>query len=644
MKCVIDIEANSLVRPTQIWLIVCQDIDTDKIYIFRNVTTNDEEAKRFLSFAKDVELYIGHNLLEYDLPVCGSLLGDSFHYSADRCIDTLIVSRLMHYSRDAGHSLESYGKEFGLPKIKFNDWTKWSQEMEDYCVQDVLINRRIYEHFQRHIFDARWNDAIRTEHRFQLLVNDLHTNGFGFNRSRAESLLRGVSQELEKLDTEILKAFPPRLELIREIHPKVTKHGTLSKTDFRWVSDGDLSEFNGGPFSRCEWVPFNPSSHKQLIDVLSLAGWKPTDKTTTHIQLERDLSRQKWAREKINPLDIQEQYVKLNKLKKYGWKINEENLATLPKNAPSPARSLAKRILLESRRRTLTEWLGLVQDDNRIHGKFLGIGTWTHRMATQKPNMQNIPNEYDEQQRVKYLGKELRQLWQAPRNRLLVGVDAEGIQLRLLAHYIDEAEFTHALVHGKKSDKTDPHSLNQRILGSVCKSRQAAKRFIYALILGAGLGKLAEILECSDDEAQEALDRIMERYQGWSNLKRTVFPNDAKKGYIIGLDGRKVALPGDTPGERRHLAMSAYLQNGESICIKCAAIKFDPELKKIDERARLVNIVHDEYVIECSNSLDKAKKIKRLVCDAIEETGRDLKLLCPLAGSGDVGLTWYDIH
>jgi DNA polymerase-1 len=174
----------------------------------------------------------------------------------------------------------------------------------------------------------------------------------------------------------------------------------------------------------------------------------------------------------------------------------------------------------------------------------------------------------------KLLGKEMRQLWQAPRNRLLVGVDAEGIQLRIFAHYIDDAEFTDALVRGDKAKKTDPHSLNQRILGDVCRSRAAAKRFVYALLLGGGIGKLAQILDCSISEAQSALDRLLERYTGFAILKQRVIPADAKRGFFIGLDGRKVRIPGDAFSERKHLCMSGYLQNGEAVCMKMATLKW----------------------------------------------------------------------
>ena len=640
MKVVIDIEANSLVKPTNIWLIVCLDIETQQYHIFRRLTEDAEEKQRFFEFSQGVETWIGHNILGYDYPVLNSLLGFTLHDPAASCIDTLIISKLVDYSRQ-GHSIEAYGEEFGLRKGKFNDFTKYSKELEEYCTRDVDICLRVFKLYSRVLNDPVWQPSIRLENSFQLVVNDLHNNGFSFNLKRADTLLQKVNKELEELDLEILKAFPPKLKLVKEITPKETKHGTLSKSDFRWVTDGDLSEFNGGPFCRCSWVPFNPSSHKQIIQVLSQAGWSPTDKTQTHIDTEREINRLKYSRSENKELDLSSLNVKLNTLKDTGWKINETNLGTLPPSAPSPARTLAKRILLESRRRTLTEWLGLVQPDNRIHGKFYGIGAWTHRMAHQQPNTANIPTD------AKLYGLEMRSLWQAPRNRLLVGADAEGIQLRIFAHYIDDPEFTDALVKGKKDDKTDPHSLNQRILGSVCKSRQDAKRFIYAYLLGAGLGKLAQVLGCETSEAQEGLDRLLIRYTGLARLKETTIPADAKRGWFSGLDGRKVSIPGDTQGSRKHLVMSGYLQNGEAIVVKRTVLKTLDNLRSVEafkKSGLLVDVVHDEVIFEVKNDYTLAEKVRDTFCETIAEVGIELGLKCPLAGDGHIGLTWAEIH
>lgn len=628
MKYVIDIEADSLTNVKNIWLVVMKCIETGEYKIYRNITKDKDESERFIRDCEALRTangdLIGHHLLGYDWPVLLATGQSSPAMDGLSLVDTLILSKLIDFSRD-GHSIEDYGVEFGYEKIKFTDFSKWSPELETYCIRDVNICEKIYLKYKKYISNPAHKASIKTEHDFQRkVISALEKNGFAFNVEKANKLLEKVTVELSLLDKDILEAFPPRLKLIREITPRETKYGTLNKSDFRWYHGSDLSEFNGGPFCRCSWNEFNPSSHKQIVQVLSNAGWKPVDKTKTHIDAEREAARFR----RNAPKELLE---RISDLKKTGWKVNENNLETLPSNAPRPAKYLAKRILFEARRRTLTEWLSLVGEDNRIHGSFYGIGAWTHRMAHQKPNTANIPNEFDTQGKRKLLGKELRSLWTAPKNRLLVGCDAEGIQLRIFAHYINDPEFTDALIRGRKDDKTDPHSLNQRILGSVCKSRAAAKRFIYALLLGAGISKLAEILGCSEQETREALARLLERYEGWTYLRETVFPKDAKRGWFEGLDGRKVRLPGDTEGTRRHLAMSGYLQCGEAVCMKLATLKWIDKLK--DYNALLVNFVHDEWQVECPNNVTKAVEIGQMMADSLVEVGHDLQLNCPLAGS-----------
>lgn len=642
MKIVFDIETNGLHNPDKIWVIVCKDIDTGEYHIFK-----EEQHEEFKVFSRQVSQWIGHNILGYDCPIVGKLIFGDNNWPADttKCVDTLVLSKLIDYSRPS-HSIEDYGIEFGLHKGKFNDWSKYSIEMEQYCIRDVDITQRVYDKYRKYILNPKHKSAILLEHRFQGTCNNLSNNGFYFNRDGATRLLSKVEAELAVLDKNILEAFPPRLKIIREIYPKETKYGTLNKTDFRWTTD--LSDYNGGPFCRCSWVPFNPSSHGQIVDAMRLAGWKPTAKTKTHLDTEREYNRLKKRRGVDNEILVC--YNKLQDLKVTGWKVSEENLSTLPPRAPLAARLLAKRILLESRRRTLTEWLGLVADDDRIHGKFYGIGAWTHRMAHQNPNTANISNEFDEQGKTKLLGKELRSLWRAPKNRLLVGVDAEAIQLRIFAHYIDEPDFTNAIVKGNKNDKTDPHSLNQRILGDVCKSRQAAKRFIFALLLGAGIGKLAEILATSTDEAEAALERLLQRYRGFARLKETTIPRDARRGWFEGIDGRSVRIPADTEGGRRHLCMSGYLQNGESIIIKTAAVIAEPKLVPL--HSFFVDIVHDEFQTETPNDMMIATQVGKIIDDAIIEAGVLCDLKCPLKGSFwnddhndyTIGTNWYTTH
>lgn len=637
MRVVIDIEANGLENPTKIWLICCRDIDTGELHVFRNPSTDETVKQAFCTFASSVSLWIGHNLLGYDWPVLVSLLGVMADDIASRAIDTLIISKLVDYSRD-GHSIEHYGLEFGIPKGDFKDFSKYSEEMEEYCIRDVDICHRIYLKYIRYIRNPERSRAILLEHQFQLVVNDLHDNGFCFNTTKADKLLDKVKQELAKLDEEILKSFPPRQVLVKTFIPRATKHGTISRTSVPRNLHDRIHEFEiGQEYPVYTERVFNPASHKQVIEVLSEAGWSPIDRTQASIDTGREIAKIKRTKPRTEALDIRlkELYTKSQSQEKYGWKINENNLTTLPATAPTSARSLAQRILYESRRRTLTEWLGLVQTDERVHGKFYALGAWTHRMAHQAPNTANIPNPTDNNGKIKLLGAELRSLWQAPKNRLLVGVDAEGIQLRIFAHYVNSPELIEALVKGDKKLKTDPHSYNQRILGDVCKSRAAAKRFLYALFLGAGIGKLAFILECSQSEAEAALSRLIEQYPGFGFLKTEVIPNDAKRGYFVGLDGRAVKVPGDDLGMRKHLMMSGYLQNGEKVVMAHATVKWYAKLKTTlkDVDWKLVNLVHDEWQTECPNNMDIAIQIAEAQCLALREVGEELGLRCPLAGS-----------
>ena len=193
---------------------------------------------------------------------------------------------------------------------------------------------------------------------------------------------------------------------------------------------------------------------------------------------------------------------------------------------PAPARTLAQRILLEARRRTLTEWLNLVKTTAvyTATSKELVRG---HRMAHQNPNTANIPTE------VKLYGHEMRALW---------GVTMTISRWRGCGRHptpylrtLHQRPRVHKRTRCWKRKTKVTRTLNQRILGAVCSSRQIAKRFIYALLLGAGIGKLAEILSCSKRQAEEALERVLQRYTGFAELKSTRIHKTLEEAGLSGL-------------------------------------------------------------------------------------------------------------
>lgn len=551
-----------------------------------------------------------------------------------------MISRLLNFEREGGHSLESYGEEFNCPKIKFNDYSQLTDEMITYLRQDLVVGHKVFEKFKPYIFSPIWKEALRTEHDTAWFCRKMHENGFAYDKEKSDKLLDKIEKELYSLDTEIQKAFPPKSKLVREITPRLTKNGTFNKADFRWYEGGDLTVFTpGAPFSLIKFDPFNAGSPKQIVERLNEAGWKPFEKTKTHLQAERDQKGFRKSKEEREAAKL-----RLEGLRKTGWKVSEANLETLPDTAPEAAKSLARRILLASRKGDVEEWVRAYRTDTgRVHGDFLPIGAWTHRAAHRNPNTANIATGDS------LYAHEMRDLWVSGKNKLLIGVDADGIQLRIFAHYCRDERLVEAILRGDKASKTDIHSLNQRALGDVCKSRAVAKTYIYAFLLGAGDAKLASVLGCTLEEAKEARAKFLEFYPGLKHLKCHQIPEDAARGYFEGFDGRYVL------NDSEHHMLAGYLQNGEAIIMKKAKQIWWQKLEKERIPFWLVNWVHDEWQTETINCMDTAMHIAKTQSDAIAEVGDIYKLYCPLAGSylreeadgsmvPSIGTSWVHTH
>jgi len=637
-----------------------------------------KSKKDFLNFAQTVSLWVGHNILGYDGIYINALI-DRECIRLASCIDTLVVSKLVNYSNPGGHSLAEWGERLGVPKGDFSDFSKFSEEMLKYCIQDTLVTLKVFRELENFIFSPLWKESLRLEHDVAVICTEMHNNGFHFDLPAAKELHTKISLRLSELSKEMATTFSPKAILVREITPKETKFGTLSKVDFR--NETDLSPYvAGAPFSRIRWEPFNPGSAKQRVERLNEAGWKPFEKTDGHKDCEkelRNLQRQgKWRTQTPSTtssqkaLTITELQKKLQNFSVYGWTTSEDNLATLPPDAPDAARKLVQWLVLDRRRSVLEEWFnavsgpenpfkdlftGEVSTETRIHPTINHLGAWTQRKSHQKPNSANIPTFHGlpktrEPTAVELIKAEydpvLRTFWTAGKDRLLVGVDAESIQLRVLAHYMNMPEFTFAVTQGNKKDESDPHSMNRKALGKdICQSRDDAKTFIYAWLLGAGIPKVAAILHCSLEEARIASQNFLDFYPGLQYLKQEQIPNDAARGYFVGFDGRFILCNSE------HLMLAGYLQAGESIIMKKAQTIWTPKLRAEKVPFWAVNDVHDEWQTETVNDLDTAVYIAETQASAIKEAGEYFKLNCPMAGSfkndaGEytIGANWSVTH
>ncbi len=648
MRVVADLEADGL-QPTKIHILIAKDIDTGEVYEFF-----DSDKDRALEFSRDVSLWVGHYFLGYDLGVLNRLWDLSIPFQCVR--DTLVLSRLTDATRSS-HSLESWGEELGQPKLHtdIKDWSVLTPEMAERCRGDVETNYLLFKKFEKYLSSPRWRDAVETEHFIAYHCGTLRSNGFAFDYDGAVALKAKIDGELNDIDRELVAAFPPRLVPVREVVPRGTKHGTIAKNSIPKALGPDLSGFYiNAPFTFCRWEEFNPGSPKQIVTRLNEAGWRPTEPTKGHSGARKALQQLKRKRRK-GSTDYEEITALEAKLVDYavtGWQVCEENLKTLPETAPAATQRLVRRLLLSSRSGMLEQWLNAYNlETGRIHGSFNHIEPWTHRMSHARPNMGNIP-KFDARQPDKTpYSDQMRALWRAGHDRYLVGVDAESIQLRIFGHYINDPGFIKALTSGSKEDGTDPHSLNQKALGPVCRSRDAAKTFIYAWLLGAGIAKVAAILGCSKEEAQISNDNFLEFYPGLRYLKEAVIPIDALRGYFEGFDGRYVKIWGEDVDQRQHFALAGYLQNGEAIIMKRAVQIWYPKLVKEGVPFWWVNFVHDEYQTETPRDMEVAKYVAQSQADAIRQVGDDLGLLCPMAGSVlsahgklAIGDNWLQTH
>lgn len=172
MTLIFDLETNGLLHDvTRIHCLAIYDTEAEQMLVY-NDEGNTEPLSRGLQRLEDAECIVGHNIINYDLPVICKLY--PWFDPRSLVLDTLVLSRICHpdilnldgkrkwknmplqlYGR---HSLESYGYRLGEYKGSFgktSDWKEWSQEMQDYMVQDVVVTTKLWKHFQPYLNGSR---------------------------------------------------------------------------------------------------------------------------------------------------------------------------------------------------------------------------------------------------------------------------------------------------------------------------------------------------------------------------------------------------------------------------------------------------------------------------------------------------------
>ena len=275
----------------------------------------------------------------------------------------------------------------------------------------------------------------------------------------------------------------------------------------------------------------------------------------------------------------------------------------------------------------------------RIHTEFLQTNTSTGRLASNAPNLQNIPVRTEE-------GRAIRKAFVAPDGFVLLSADYSQVELRLMAHLADVKALKQAFADGADIHAaTASHMFGVPVDGMDPMIRRRAKAINFGIIYGISAFGLANQLGISRSEAKEYIDAYFARYPEIKAYMNDTIAFARKHGYVETPFGRKCFTENilDKNAARRafaeRAAVNAPVQGGAADILKKAMIRLPDVLKNQGLSARLLLQVHDELILEVPE--DQIEETERIVKDVMENT---TVLSVPLTVDTGTGKNWQEAH
>lgn len=608
MALIFDIETNGLLNETTVIhslviynnttgeLISC----TDHKYEYEQVIGAENQQLIVqpiwygLKLLEEADEISGHNIVKFDIPAIQKLYPN--FKPKGKIFDTLLMSKLVY--PDVGeiddrkirkglfpkklrgrYSLRAWGyrlKEYKGDYCEQEDcWAEWSADMQRYCEQDVMVTQKIYNLLKSKDISE---EAVKLEHQFAQILFRQEQRGVYFDKQKAIELASHLTAEKYRLEEELRLAFPPQT-IETEFIPKVN-----NKTK---------GYVKGVPFIKKTVIEFNPSSRQMIADrLIKKYNWKPKELSPTGQPVINE--------NVLEGMDYEEAPL----LKEYFLVTKTLGQLADGNNA----------------------WLKLVAADGAIHGYVDTIGAVTGRCTHNSPNLAQVPAVGG------FMGKECRELFRAREGYKLVGCDASGLELRCLAHYMNDPEYTHEILNG------DIHTKNQQMAGLA--TRAEAKRFIYAFNYGGGDALIGSIVGGDAKKGKAIKKKFLE---GLPKLKKLIdgVQNKIKiKGYLKGIDKRILKV------REQYKGLNVLLQSAGAIVMKKALCILNDDIEakgwEINDDIAFVLNVHDEYQAEVKPELVEEYKV--MAVEAIRKAGEYFGFRCPLDGEAKVGDSWYDTH
>ncbi|RVB02850.1 DNA polymerase [Mesorhizobium sp. M7A.F.Ca.CA.004.02.1.1] len=666
---VFDVETDGLIpEMTRIHSLVIKEVETGTIWSCFDKMGSKHSIAFGLKLLEEAETIVGHNIQEFDIPAIQKL--HPWFLPRGIVRDTLILSRLIWADlTDADfrrsdmqkrrglkwiepfmfgrHSLQAWGQRLGKWKGDYGEikkaagkalglegadlvafvWGTWSQDMQDYCVQDVEVTAEFWARcLGKGFSEESWN----LEHDVRRIISRQEKYGFAFDEAGAAVLYSTLAQAKADLERELALVFKPWYRnkgqrssqfdrtMVQKQHPilgyEVDKKGAFKITK----KTGEKKPI----YVQCQWgagdlytdvklMPFNPGSRDDIADRLKLLyGWQPSEFT-----------------------------------KDGSPKVDDETLQALPW---PEAKLLTRYLMVQKRIGQLSDgkegWLRHVRN-GRIHGRISTNGAVTGRMTHSKPNIGQVPGIHDKKTgALMPYGRECRELFIVIKGKVLVGCDADALELRDLAGYMaryDAGAYIKTVLEGNKADGTDMHTLNAAALGC---TREQAKTWFYAFIYGSGDANLGAILGAHSSKqmsvGKTSRAKFLAALPALNDLIKAVKKKCLQTKQLKGLDGRILSV------RSPHSALNTLLQSAGAIQMKRALVILDNNLQALGlvpgVHYEFVANVHDEWQIEVDE--DKAELVGKTAAEAIRLAGEYYNFRCPLAGNSSFGQNWAETH
>jgi DNA polymerase-1 len=417
------------------------------------------------------------------------------------------------------------------------------------------------------------NDVELTHKLFTYLVNsEEELAKFSESSIKREHLFRYLMDKQED------NGFYFDLPLATLLLAKITDAYIKIENDLKEIFPPTIVKLK----TKTKIIPFNPNSRQQIGNHLKNLGWKPTAFT-----------------EKGNVI------------------VNEVVLNSI---TDIPEAKLCKEyLLLQKRSAQIKSWIKFCDPNtSRIYGNVRTLGTVSTRCSHNNPNVAQTPSVHSP------FGKECRACWTVEDRdtNVLVGCDANSLELRVLAHYMKDKKYINEILNG------DIHSINQKLTG--LQTRDQAKTFIYALMYGAGPNKIAKILNKDLIVAKIIRDRFLGAVPSLEKLLTSVDACARKNRKLRALDGRYLHV------RSLHSALNVLIQGGGAIICKDWLIQIMKEVYKRKLDVKPIANIHDEIQFEVNKN--QAEELGIITQDSLKQ------LCCPLDSDYKIGTSWSDTH